>query len=207
MHEVWERIHHPSYNSIIPLSVFWICMSKTQSCLQGSWRVWRARISINCVKLAAIGGISSMYTNTWKEGAKRMEPGSFQWCPVTGQEAMGTHRHTGDSLWTLFYCEHHWALAQVAQRGCGVSLLGDIQKPSGHGPGQLALGGPAWAGVLLDQMTSRGPSQPPPLCNRAVDCIPSVPSHQALKNLAHCQAPSPSQGGEGESLITYLQAA
>ena len=48
------------------------------------------------------------------------------------------------------------ALAQVAQRGCGVSHLGDTQKPSGHGPGQPALGGPAWAGGL-DLMTSRGP--------------------------------------------------
>jgi len=39
----------------------------------------------------------------------------------------------------------HQALAQVAQRGCGVSNLEDILKPSGHGPGQLALGGPARA--------------------------------------------------------------
>jgi len=34
-------------------------------------------------------------------------------------------------------------LAQVVQGGCGVSILGDIQKPSGHGPEQAALGGPA----------------------------------------------------------------
>lgn len=27
--------------------------------------------------------------------------------------------------------------------GCGTSLLGDTQKLSGYGPGQLALGGPA----------------------------------------------------------------
>ena len=25
------------------------------------------------------------------EGAKKTEPGSFQWCPVTGQEPMGTN--------------------------------------------------------------------------------------------------------------------
>ena len=36
-------------------------------------------------------GLSSMSANTWREGAKRMEPGSFQWCPVTGQGAMGTN--------------------------------------------------------------------------------------------------------------------
>lgn len=39
----------------------------------------------------------------------------------------------------LFYCEGDGAPAEVAQRGV-VSLLGDIQRPSGHGPGQLAVG-------------------------------------------------------------------
>ena len=34
-------------------------------------------------------------------------------------------------------------LDQVSQRVCGGSVLGDIQKLPGHGPGQLALGGPA----------------------------------------------------------------
>ena len=36
-------------------------------------------------------GISSMSINTCREGAKGTEPGSFQWCPVTGPEAMGTN--------------------------------------------------------------------------------------------------------------------
>lgn len=52
----------------------------------------------------------------------------------------------------------------VAQRGCGISILGDIKKPYGHAPGQLAVGGSAsMAG--LEQMTSCGPFQPQPLCN------------------------------------------
>ena len=42
-----------------------------------------------------------------------------------------------------FCCEGDRALAQVAQSSGGVSILGDIQKPSGHGPGQPALAGPA----------------------------------------------------------------
>ncbi|KAK4824359.1 hypothetical protein QYF61_013694 [Mycteria americana] len=33
------------------------------------------------------------------------------------------------------------ALAQVVQRACGVSILGDIQKPFGHGPGQSSVEG------------------------------------------------------------------
>lgn len=32
---------------------------------------------------------------------------------------------------------------QVAQEGGGVSILEDIQKPSGHNPEQLAVDGPA----------------------------------------------------------------
>ena len=40
-------------------------------------------------------GISSMLTNISKMGVKRMGPDSFQWCPITGQGAMGTN--TGNS--------------------------------------------------------------------------------------------------------------
>lgn len=49
------------------------------------------------------------------------------------------------------HCEGDKALGQVAQRICAVSLVGGVQKSSGHGPGQPALGGPASAGQL-DQM-------------------------------------------------------
>ena len=56
------------------------------------------------------------------------------------------------------------ALAQVAQRGCGVSISVGIQKPSGHGRGQPVLGGPAWAGGL-DKMISRGRFQLQPFCD------------------------------------------
>lgn len=38
--------------------------------------------------------------------------------------------------------------AQIAQRSCGVSIPGDIQNLSGHGPGQPALGAPALSKVL-----------------------------------------------------------
>lgn len=37
--------------------------------------------------------------NTWREGGKKMQPGSPQWCPVSGQEAMGTSWHTEASPW------------------------------------------------------------------------------------------------------------
>lgn len=35
--------------------------------------------------------ISSMCINPWREGAEMTEPGSFQWCTLIEQEAMGTN--------------------------------------------------------------------------------------------------------------------
>lgn len=39
------------------------------------------------------------------------------------------------------HCEGGWMQEQFAQRGCGVFVLQDIQKSSGHSPGQPALEG------------------------------------------------------------------
>ena len=36
-----------------------------------------------------------------RECTKRMKPGSFQWCPRTGQEVMDTNQNTGISIGTL----------------------------------------------------------------------------------------------------------
>lgn len=51
---------------------------------------------------------------------------------------------------TLFYREGDWALEQVAQAGCRVSSLGDIQKSPGHNPGSLFY--PMWfcRGIVQD---------------------------------------------------------
>lgn len=38
----------------------------------------------------------------------------------------------------LLYCQGDGALAQVAWRGCGVSMCADTQESSGHGPKQSA---------------------------------------------------------------------
>ena len=107
-----------------------------------------------------------MCRNTWREGANRREPGSFQWCPVTEPEAMGTRWNTGSSLWTSGSTLSAWRWLSTGT-GCPESLWslqGNIQKLSGHGPGQLTLGGPAWA-ERLDQTTSRDPFQTQPFCD------------------------------------------
>ena len=55
---------------------------------------------------------------------------------IETQEAPPEHQET------FFYCEGGQALEQVAQRGCGVSILGEVQKLTGRSPGQMALGAP-----------------------------------------------------------------
>lgn len=39
----------------------------------------------------SLRGILSICTSTWREGIKRMEACSLQWCPVTGEEAMSAN--------------------------------------------------------------------------------------------------------------------
>jgi len=43
----------------------------------------------------------------------------------------------------IYHSEGDCAPVQLSQGGCGVSILGDIQKPAGEGPGQLGLGVPS----------------------------------------------------------------
>jgi len=81
-----------------------------------------------------------------------------QWAPTEIWEVASEHQEI------LFHCEGDQALAQVVQGGGGVSVLGDTEKPSRHGPGQTALAGPGGARGL-DHTTSRGAFQPQSFCH------------------------------------------
>lgn len=70
-----------------------------------------------------------------------------------------------------FYSEGGQTLAQDARRGCGDSMLGGIQNPAGHSPGQPAVGDPAWPGSV-DQMVFRGPCQPQPFRDSENSSLP-----------------------------------
>lgn len=109
-----------------------------------------------------------MPISTWTEEAKRTDLGSSLWCPVTGWEAISTYWNRNHSLRTpqnTFYSKGDQALVQIAQKGCGVSILGDIPKPFGHGSVQ-----PAWEEVLC-QLTSRGPFKPQWYCDSVAFCL------------------------------------
>lgn len=112
-------------------------------------------------------GILLMFISTWREGTKRTEPGAFQWCLITGSEAMGTGWNTGGAFWTsgnTFLVWRWWSTESRLPREVVKSQsLGILKKKSQ----KLGLGGPAWAG-RLDHMTSRCPFQLQPLCEPVI---------------------------------------
>ena len=69
-----------------------------------------------------------------------MGPGSFQWCPLTGQKQTGAHEVPYEDDEKILYFEGNRALAQAAQKGCGFSFSGDIQMLPGCFPVQPTLG-------------------------------------------------------------------
>jgi len=72
---------------------------------------------------------------------------------------------------TLFSCESGQALEQLAQRGYGISISGDIQNLTGCRSGQSTLADPALR-KGLDHMISRDPCQPQPFCDVTPEIFP-----------------------------------
>lgn len=76
----------------------------------------------------------------------------------------------------VFFLVQQGSIAGIMCNVCARPGVGDLDRgvsvhqetnaflPSGHGSGQLALGGPTGA-VGLDNMTSRGPFQAEPVCD------------------------------------------
>lgn len=85
-----------------------------------------------------------------QEGAKRTEPGYFQWCIASVQEAMGTNWSTVGFFWTS---GNTFFIARVTKHWCSLPRCGWHFPPWRYlnttwtHPTQPALGGTAWAGV------------------------------------------------------------
>lgn len=101
-------------------------------------------------------GVSLVYVNTRREGAKGTEPDTFQCCQDQEQwaqtemlEPLSEHQET-----LCYYCED-LALSQVAERGCGASLPGRHLKAIWIWPWGTRC---PWMNKGLDVMTSRGAS-------------------------------------------------
>ncbi|KAJ7395137.1 hypothetical protein BTVI_158112 [Pitangus sulphuratus] len=82
-----------------------------------------------------------MSISIYSEGAKRLESGTSQWCQPIGHEAETDAQEVPPEYEEeLLYCVGDHTLEQIAQRGCGISLTGDIREPCGCNPVQCALG-------------------------------------------------------------------
>lgn len=66
----------------------------------------------------------------------------------------------------LFYCKGYQALAKLGQKGGGVAIPADIQKSSGCGPVQLAVGGLALAREVGPER--KEPQEVPSILNHSV---------------------------------------
>lgn len=98
---------------------------------QSCWRAWstspmrKGRESRDHLarERGGLEGISSMSINSWREDAMKVELCYFQWCPPSGQEAMGTNLDAGGSVWTwgsILLCRC-WSSGADYQWGCGIS--------------------------------------------------------------------------------------
>lgn len=107
-----------------------------------------------------------MYINAWRENAKMREPDSFssaQWQDQRPWAQSETQEVLSECQKTHFYHEGDWALAWVLQRGWGVFILEDTQKPSGHNHGQLAC---RW--LCLNRNVEQDDLQLEPFCDSAI---------------------------------------
>ena len=57
------------------------------------------------------------YNQIMSSSVRRMEPNSSQWCPATGQGAMGTNWSTGSSVWTWGRTSSLWGWRRTGT-GC-----------------------------------------------------------------------------------------
>lgn len=159
-----------SINSCGFKSQLWI-PNKQLSCLVcllfktdfNSFSILHENVNLKFILKEGSGETKSMSINTWMEGIKQTEPRCFQWCPVTGPEAVSTNEMLevpSKYHETLSYCE-----GDQAQKRCIVFFLGDVQKLSGHGSGQRAVR------LMLFELEGRirwPPLQAQPCCNSGI---------------------------------------
>lgn len=94
-----------------------------------------------------------MHTNIFMVYVKTMEPGSFQWWPLTEQGAVGTNwnKEGPCEYEEKLYLEDEKVLKQAAQSGSGVNS-GNTQKLPGHDPIQTTLSEPVLEEIGLDDI-------------------------------------------------------
>ena len=117
----WMKVHLPLYSALVRPHLecwvqFWAPQYKTDMDIleKVQWRAtkmmerWKhlsykemvSELGLFRLEKRSLREILSASINSWRGGVKKMEPGSFQWCPAPGPEAVCTNWGTGGSLWT-----------------------------------------------------------------------------------------------------------
>lgn len=104
-----------------------------------------------------LGEISPMFINSWWESAEKMEPGSIQWCPVTGPEKWAqTERQEVSSENLETYFMWWWPSAGTSCPGRSWNLLiWRCSKAIWKQSSAISFRWP-WLNGMLDKVTSRG---------------------------------------------------
>ena len=107
---------------------------------------------------------SSVTTGIWRDGVKRMDPGSAQQCPAIAQEAETDAQEVPlEHEEEYFYCASDHRVPRESVDSPSLEIFHTCLDAI---PCQVAWDNPAWAGKL-DQMTCCGPVQPDP-CHDSV---------------------------------------
>lgn len=102
----------------------------------------------------ALWGISSVSVNAWIRVKDPRSPVRDTYCQ---ENAMGTNKTTGDSLWpSRSTSEEKWEKLSRLSKRVIIFLDKDLQQLSGHGSMQPSLGDPPWAWILY-QMAFKSP--------------------------------------------------
>ena len=103
---------------------------------------------IKTLQLRGVSGRSCQY----EFGTEKIDLRSFEWCIVTGQEAIGTNLNKGGSI------RKHFFTVNVTEHRSWSPLLLRPSKATWHSPKQPVLSDLSWAGGLC-KMNLRGSFQ------------------------------------------------
>ncbi|KAJ7403003.1 hypothetical protein BTVI_81445 [Pitangus sulphuratus] len=120
-------------------------------------------------------------------------------------EQTWTERHHDNGMERPAHIHHLLSSEKIAQRGYGVSLIRDIQKPPVHNPRQWALGCPCFSkDVGLDDP----PFQPDPLCDPVKAGLHSETTNTIISLLDSYEVSSEKAVPQGDlpilSVLLYL---
>lgn len=85
-------------------------------------------LGLFCLGQRRLSGISPVYGNVSREGAKTTEPGSLQQCPVAGSEEKGTHRRLCLKIKQVAWLEQGSRARSLPEVSSKLNYSGTVEK-------------------------------------------------------------------------------